>query len=197
MDWRNASVPSSASFNGFLEYYEEGRYAFSSYETLDVLSAEKEKTRTSLRQRGSVQLNDNGRPRFSTAATRYLKTLWRHEIMFTEAIKKLLHLPWKRGKKVPQSTRPDGVLMLDGNVHMNWEMHMGTQSHRQTKDRMRVYERTEEFVVWVATDKADMEVLMKYASRLRNPLFMHVGDDELVDLNGNTVPLDLLGKSQG
>ena len=121
---------------------------------------------------------------------------------FTGAIWKLLHLPWRRGKGVPQDTRPDGVLILDGadgqnNVVTNWEYFTGKQSLRQLKDRVRAYGKTEEMVVWVAQHPKDLEVLKKYCARLRNPLFLLDGSDDLVDLEGNTISIDLLEKTQG
>lgn len=117
--------------------------------------------------------------------------------MLTDAILKLLHLPWKRGKKVPQTTQPDGVLTLQNNVVMNWEMFTGEQSTRQLKDRVRVYGRTEEFVVWIAAESDGLDRLQKYCGHLRNPLFGLLGQDDLTDLQGNTVSLEALGKSQG
>jgi hypothetical protein len=117
--------------------------------------------------------------------------------MLTEAILKLLHLPWKRGKHVPQTTLPDALLTLDADdrqIVMNWEMFTGSQSNRQLKDRVRAYGKTEEFVVWIAPNPEELERLKKYCARLRNPLFMLMGSDELVDLAGNKTPLDLLGR---
>jgi len=126
--------------------------------------------------------------------------LLNHEILFSQAIMKLWPYRWRRGKRVNPETRADGDLEIqtpNGPLTIYFEYVTGSQSNRQLKARARVYERRDDFVVWIAPDHERLDRVKWHCCGIVRAQFMLAGSDVMIDRDGDESTVDQLCGSSG
>jgi hypothetical protein len=140
-----------------------------------------------------VQFSNTGRPTDVLCCWRPQHSQLLHEVLLTAELIRFPRFRVRRGKFVDQQIRPDATMLVgDGASPVHWEFDNSTENYARVKERLQVYLRRREPVIWVARTESRLDGIWKRAKALGDRAFFKIaGADVLYGHDGTEYGLDV------